>query len=156
MTFGTARLMGSSCSLKVDICTLTDRRIDWKLTIKERFDPAYPGYAEHFARLITYHTESTQSVLGAFSDTEKQLHIVISIGMLDAGIDIPEVDNLVFFRLVRSTSKFSQMLGRGTRLRPDLYGLGQDKNDFFIFDFYQTSSLSTPDRPLLEGRCPGR
>ena len=50
-------------------------------------------------------------------------------------LGIPEVVNLVFFKLVRSTSKFWQMLGRGTRVRPDLYGPGQDKADFFVFDF---------------------
>ena len=55
--------------------------------------------------------------------------------MLDTGIDIPEILNLVFFKKVRSKSKFWQMIGRGTRLCPDLLGIGQDKEQFLIFDF---------------------
>ena len=54
--------------------------------------------------------------------------------MLDTGIDVPEIVNLVFFKPVRSKTKFWQMVGRGTRLRPDLYGPGQEKTDFLVFD----------------------
>ena len=54
--------------------------------------------------------------------------------MLDTGIDVPEVVNLVFFKPVRSKTKFWQMIGRGTRLCPDLFGPGQDKEFFYIFD----------------------
>ena len=57
--------------------------------------------------------------------------------MLDTGIDVPEVVNLVFFKMVRSKTKFWQMLGRGTRLCPDLFGPGQDKQFFYIFDYCQ-------------------
>ena len=71
--------------------------------------------------------------------------------MLDTGIDIPEVVNLVFFKLVRSTSKFWQMLWRGTRLRPNLYGPGQDKTDFFIFDFCQNLEFFNTDPATVEG-----
>jgi type I restriction enzyme, R subunit len=72
--------------------------------IEARFNLAYPEHAGHFARLITYQTEYAQSVLDDFSVADKQPHIAISIDMLDTGIDIPEVVNLVFFKLVRSTS----------------------------------------------------
>jgi type I restriction enzyme R subunit len=119
--------------------------------IKERFDLAYPEYAGHFARMITYQTEYAQSVLDDFSDPDKQPHVATSIDMLDTGIDIPEVVNLVFFKLVRSTSKFWQMLGRGTRLRPDLYGPGQDKTDFFIFDFCQNLEFFNTDPTSVDG-----
>ena len=61
--------------------------------------------------------------------------IAVSVDMLDTGIDIPEILNLVFFKKVRSKTKFWQMIGRGTRLCPDLLGLGQDKEKFLIFDF---------------------
>ena len=61
--------------------------------------------------------------------------IEVSVDMLDTGIDIPEILNLVFFKKVRSKTKFRQMIGRGTRLCPDLLGLGQDKEKFLIFDF---------------------
>ena len=71
--------------------------------------------------------------------------------MLDTGVDIPEVANLVFFKPVRSKSKFWQMVGRGTRLRPDLYGPGLDKKDFFIFDVCANFEFFGQDLPTSEG-----
>jgi type I restriction enzyme R subunit len=55
--------------------------------------------------------------------------------MLDTGIDVPECVNLVFFKVVRSKVKFWQMVGRGTRLCPNLFGPGKDKQFFYLFDF---------------------
>ena len=72
-----------------------------------------------------------------FSDPQKSLDIAISVDMLDTGIDVPEIVNLVFFKLVRSKTKFWQMVGRGTRLCPDLFGPGLDKSFFWIFDYCQ-------------------
>ncbi|KXK62539.1 restriction endonuclease subunit R [Micromonospora rosaria] len=103
--------------------------------IQERFDLAYPTHAGHRARVITYKTKYAQSLIDDFSQPEKDPHIAISVDMLDTGIDVPEVVNLVFCKPVRSKSKFLQMIGRGTRLRKDLYGPGQDKKDFLVFDF---------------------
>ncbi|MER7166463.1 DEAD/DEAH box helicase family protein [Micromonospora sp. NPDC000207] len=103
--------------------------------IQERFDLAYPHHAGHRARVITYKTTYAQSLIDAFSQSEKDPHIAVSVDMLDTGIDVPEVVNLVFCKPVRSKSKFLQMIGRGTRLCPDLYGPGQDKKDFLVFDF---------------------
>lgn len=60
--------------------------------------------------------------------------IAISVDMLDTGIDVPEVVNLVFFKKVMSKAKFWQMIGRGTRLCPGLFD-GEDKDKFYIFDF---------------------
>ncbi|MDO5535164.1 MAG: DEAD/DEAH box helicase family protein, partial [Propionibacteriaceae bacterium] len=84
--------------------------------ISERFDLAYPEHAGRFARIVTYKTEYAQSLIDDFSKPESAPHIAISVDMLDTGIDVPEVVNLVFFKLVRSASKFWQMIGRGTRL----------------------------------------
>lgn len=70
-----------------------------------------------------------------FSTKEKYPQIAVSVDMLDTGVDIPEILNLVFFKKVRSYSKFWQMIGRGTRLCPDLLGDGMDKERFLIFDF---------------------
>ncbi len=103
--------------------------------IRQRFDVAYPEHAGHFARVITYQTEQPQSLIDDFSVKEKAPHIAISVDMLDTGIDVHEVVNLVFFKLVRSVSKFWQMIGRGTRLCADLYGPGEDKANFYVFDF---------------------
>ena len=68
--------------------------------------------------------------------TNNDLTIAISVDMLDTGIDIPEIVNLVFARPVKSPVKFWQMIGRGTRLCPDLFGLGQHKSVFRIFDHW--------------------
>ncbi len=103
--------------------------------IRERFDAAYPEFGGRFARVVTYKTDYAQSLIDDFSVKDKAPHIAISVDMLDTGIDIPEVVNLVFFKLVRSVSKFWQMIGRGTRLCPDLYGPGEDKANFYVFDF---------------------
>ena len=71
--------------------------------------------------------------------------------MLDTGIDMPEVVNLVFFKLVRSKTKFWQMLGRGTRLCPDLFGPGKDKEFFYVFDYCQNLEYFSQDIPATEG-----
>ncbi len=59
--------------------------------------------------------------------------------------------NLVFFKVVRSKSKFWQMIGRGTRLRPGLFGPGQDKQDFLVFDFCGNLEFFSQDLPGSEG-----
>ena len=95
----------------------------------------YPQHKGHFARIIDHYAKYPQSVLDDFSQQDKVPHIAISVDMLDAGIDVPEVANLVFFRPVYSKIKFWQMIGRGTRLCPELFGPDDDKQDFRVFDF---------------------
>ena len=119
--------------------------------IAERFDANYPHYRGEFARVITFETEYAQSLIDSFSNKEKNPHLAISVDMLDTGIDIPEVVNLVFFKLVRSKTKFWQMVGRGTRLCPDLFGLGQDKELFYLFDYCQNLEYFSQDIPATEG-----
>ncbi|MEG2929836.1 MAG: DEAD/DEAH box helicase family protein [Oscillospiraceae bacterium] len=92
--------------------------------------PNLPG----FAKVIDNYTNYAQSLIDEFSDLKKMPQIAISVDMLDTGIDIPEVVNLVFFKKVMSKAKFWQMIGRGTRLCPNLIG-GNDKDKFYIFDF---------------------
>ncbi len=103
--------------------------------IEERFNHHYPRHAGHFARVIDHYATYPQSLLDDFAQKDKAPHIAISVDMLDTGIDIPEVANLVFFKPVYSRIKFWQMIGRGTRLCPDLFGPGEDKHDFRVFDF---------------------
>ena len=89
------------------------------LFIEKRFNAAYPHLAGHFARVITYQTGAyAQTLIDDFSKKNAVPHIAISVDMLDTGIDVPEVVNLVFFKPVRSKTKFWQMMGRGTRLCP--------------------------------------
>lgn len=103
--------------------------------IVKRFDALFPEYKGDFARVIDYSVKYVQTLIDDFSDRNKLPQIAVSVDMLDTGVDIPEVVNLVFFKKVRSKSKFWQMIGRGTRLCPDLLGIGQDKTHFLIFDY---------------------
>lgn len=103
--------------------------------ILDRFNAAYPDLAGHFARVITYSVNYAQTLIDDFSIKARAPHIAISVDMLDTGIDVPEVVNLVFFKPVRSKTKFWQMVGRGTRLCPDLFAPGQHKEFFYIFDY---------------------
>ncbi|WP_114201416.1 DEAD/DEAH box helicase family protein [Janibacter anophelis] len=119
--------------------------------IQKRFDIAWPEYGGQFARTITHGTPYAQSLIDDFSIPGKAPHIAISVDMLDTGIDVPDVVNLVFFKAVRSKSKFWQMIGRGTRLRPDLFGPGQDKQDFLVFDFCGNLEYFSQDLPGSEG-----
>lgn len=108
---------------------------DHALFIEKRFNKHYPHYKGHFARVIDNYETYAQSLIDAFSTTGKDPQIAISVDMLDTGIDIPDVANLVFFKIIRSKTKFLQMIGRGTRLRPDLFEPGEDKEFFAIFDY---------------------
>ncbi|MEU7909283.1 type I restriction-modification enzyme R subunit C-terminal domain-containing protein [Actinoplanes sp. NPDC049118] len=93
-----------------------------------------------------------QSLIDDFSLPDKAPHIAISVDMLDTGIDVPEVVNLVFFKLVRSKTKFWQMIGRGTRLRPDLFGPARDKQGFLVFDLCQNVEFFKAGVAPAEGR----
>jgi type I restriction enzyme R subunit len=119
--------------------------------IVKRFDENYPQYAGRFARLIDFSVTYAQSLIDSFSIPDKAPHIAVSVDMLDTGIDIPEVVNLVFFKLVRSKTKFWQMVGRGTRLRPELFGPGKDKKFFYIFDFCQNLEYFSQNPETTEG-----
>ncbi|WP_299345474.1 DEAD/DEAH box helicase family protein [uncultured Pseudoxanthomonas sp.] len=119
--------------------------------IVERFNVNYPHYKGHFARVVTYKTEYAQSLIDDFSNKDKAPHIAASVDMLDTGIDVPEVVNLVFFKIVRSKTKFWQMVGRGTRLCKDLYGPGEDKQDFYIFDFCGNLEFFSQNPEFVEG-----
>jgi type I restriction enzyme R subunit len=92
-----------------------------------------------------------ESLIDDFSHPDKAPHIAISVDMLDTGIDIPEIVNLVFFKPVYSKTKFWQMVGRGTRLRPDLFGPGRDKEFFHVFDYCQNLELFSQSPETTEG-----
>ncbi|MGY4800056.1 DEAD/DEAH box helicase family protein [Teichococcus aerofrigidensis] len=119
--------------------------------IQERFDANYPKWKGSFARVIDFQVDYAQSLIDSFSHPAKAPHIAISVDMLDTGIDVPEVVNLVFFKLVRSKTKFWQMIGRGTRLRPELFGPGKHKEFFYVFDFCQNLEFFSQDAPAVEG-----
>ena len=101
--------------------------------IFEVFNKEYP-HLPGFAKVIDNYMTYAQSAIDEFSDPKKLPQIAISVDMLDTGIDVPEVLNLVFFKKVMSKAKFWQMIGRGTRLCENLLD-GKDKEKFYIFDF---------------------
>lgn len=119
--------------------------------IAARFNINYPQYNGTFARVITFKVEYAQSLIDTFSIPTKEPHIAISVDMLDTGIDVPEAVNLVFFKLVRSKTKFWQMLGRGTRLCPNLFGLDKHKEFFYIFDYCQNLEFFNQDMEATDG-----
>ncbi len=119
--------------------------------IAKRFDANYPHLKGEFARIITFKTEYAQDLIDKFSQKDKAPHIAISVDMLDTGIDVPEVVNLVFFKLVRSKTKFWQMIGRGTRLCPDLFAPGQPKEFFYVFDYCQNLEFFSQNPETTDG-----
>ena len=102
--------------------------------IKEVFDSLYPKKKDE-AQIIHSEISHVQSLIDNFKNPNKNPQIAISVDMLDTGIDVPEILNLVFFKPIKSKIKFWQMIGRGTRLCPNIFGDGEDKQSFNIFDF---------------------
>ncbi|WP_280166546.1 DEAD/DEAH box helicase family protein [Priestia aryabhattai] len=120
--------------------------------IVERFDYIYPHYSGKFAKQIDYKVDYVETSIEEFSTKEKLPQIAVSVDMLDTGVDIPEVVNLVFFKKVRSKSKFWQMIGRGTRLCPNLFGIDQDKEHFLIFDYLRNFDFFRENQKGIEGK----
>ncbi|WP_030734019.1 DEAD/DEAH box helicase family protein [Streptomyces griseus] len=128
--------------------------------IEERYNANYPQGAGHTARVITYKETYAQSLIDDFSNPKNPPNapdIAISVDMLDTGIDVPEVVNLVFAKPVFSKTKFWQMIGRGTRLRPALYGPDPDnpdhnKQNFYVFDFCGNIDFFNSQLDRSEGR----
>jgi len=102
------------------------------------FDELYPQYGGKFCHVIDNYDPRAEALIDDFKGlgSNDQLTIAISVDMLDTGIDVPEIVNLVFARPVKSPVKFWQMVGRGTRLCLNLFGLGKHKTHFQIFDHW--------------------
>lgn len=102
------------------------------------FSELYPQLGANFCRVIHSKYERAEELIDDFKSTdENSVRIAISVDMLDTGIDVPEVVNLVFAKPVKSKVKFWQMIGRGTRLSENLYGPGKHKTHFLIFDHWE-------------------
>ena len=122
--------------------------------IEERFNKNYPEYSGKFLRVIDNYETKAQDMLETFVDhyVESDPQIAVSVDMMDTGVDAPRVVNLVFFKAVKSPTKFWQMIGRGTRLCPDLFGVGKDKEHFVIFDFCQNFEFFGENPDGIQGR----
>lgn len=101
------------------------------------FSELYPQHGANFCRVIHSKYERAEELIDDFkSSDENSMRIAVSVDMLDTGIDVPECVNLVFAKPIKSKVKFWQMIGRGTRLCENLYGPGQHKTHFLIFDHW--------------------
>lgn len=103
--------------------------------IEDVFNELYPFYKGEFAKLIDNQVKYNNDLIDNFSKKDDFPQIAISVDMLDTGVDVPEVVNLVFFKPLKSKIKFWQMIGRGTRLCKNLFEVEQDKKEFYIFDY---------------------
>jgi type I restriction enzyme R subunit len=112
------------------------RNHDHAILLSRRFDKLYPQYAGKFCSVIDNYEPRAEALIDEFKNPTSKLTIAISVDMLDTGIDVPEVVNLVFAKPVKSKVKFWQMIGRGTRLCADLFGSGKNKTVFRVFDHW--------------------
>lgn len=125
--------------------------------IIERFEKLYPQYHGKLAKRVICDDAYAQTIINEFKNADDFPQIVVSVDMLDTGIDVPEVVNLVFFKKVRSKAKFWQMIGRGTRLCGNLYcsdgqnGEYRDKKYFYIFDYLGNFEFFRTNKNGIEG-----
>jgi len=119
--------------------------------ILERFNKLYPEHNKK-ADVIYNGIKYVDDLIEKLSTPKKKPQIGVSVDMLDTGIDIPELVNLVFFKKVRSKAKFWQMIGRGTRLRENLFGIGMHKESFLIFDYCGNFEYFRANKNGTEGR----
>ena len=139
--------------------------------IVDRFHALYPQYGDTFCQLIDYSVNYVRTRIEDFKTPEKNPVIAVSVDMLDTGVDVPEILNLVFFKRVFSVIKFWQMIGRGTRTRKELFVYSPckeffekedftddtratyaDKQGFFIFDFCNNFAFFKQNPKGREGR----
>lgn len=125
---------------------------DHAIFIEARFNKNYPEYTGKFLRVIDNYETKAQNLLSLFVDEyqENDPQIAVSVDMMDTGVDAPRVVNLIFFKQVKSSTKFWQMIGRGTRLCKGLFGLNEDgssndKTDFMIFDYCENFEFFDAD-----------
>lgn len=126
--------------------------------IVDRFDKLYPQHKGGFARRIVCDDSYAQTLIDDFKQPHKLPQIAVSVDMMDTGIDVPEVVNLVFFKKVCSKTKFWQMIGRGTRLCKGLAcidsveGAYTDKHRFYIFDYCGNFEFFRTNANGVEGK----
>ncbi|MFI3327156.1 MAG: DEAD/DEAH box helicase family protein, partial [Clostridia bacterium] len=125
--------------------------------IVERFDKLYPQYKGKFMSRVVCDDSYAQTIIDDFKVPDKMPQVVVSVDMMDTGIDVPQVLNLVFFKKIRSKTKFWQMIGRGTRLCKDLEcmdsldGEYTDKRRFYIFDYCGNFAYFREEANGIEG-----
>jgi type I restriction enzyme R subunit len=130
------------------------RNIDHARLMADLFNEMYPQFAGKFCRVIHSKEPRSEELIDQFKEPHGDLRIAISVDMLDTGIDVPEVVNLVFAKPVKSKVKFWQMIGRGTRLCKNLFGPGKDKSEFLIFDHWENFAFHDLNADEVEPSIP--
>ena len=126
--------------------------------IVKTFDKFWPQYKGKMCQRIVCDDSKVKATIKEFKKSDSQLQIAVSVDMLDTGVDIPEVVNLVFYKKIRSKIKFWQMIGRGTRLAPELVctdetGSYVGKKYFYIFDYLRNFEYFREAKNGIEGAC---
>ncbi len=124
--------------------------------IVNTFDKYWPQYKGKMCQRIICSDSKVKSTIKEFKKSDSPLQIAVSVDMLDTGVDIPEVVNLVFYKKIRSKIKFWQMIGRGTRLAPDLVctdetGNYVGKKYFYIFDYLRNFEYFREEKNGIDG-----
>lgn len=110
------------------------------------FQEMYPEFGPDYCAVIDNYNPRAEQLIDDFKTPQKDPIIAVSVDMLDTGIDVPEIINLVFAKPIKSYVKFWQMIGRGTRLCKDLHGPGKDKSIFYLFDHWGNCEYFDSDR----------
>lgn len=121
--------------------------------VKRLFDQQFPQYKGSFCQVITYQDSKAEKLISDFKEKEEPV-IAISVDMLDTGIDVPELLNLVIFKPVKSKAKFWQMIGRGTRKCEDVFGIGEHKFDFHVYDLCENFEFFSVDKDEKDATPP--
>lgn len=130
------------------------RNIEHARLLADLFNEMYPQFAGKFCRVIHSKEPRAEELIDQFKEPKGELRIAVSVDMLDTGIDVPEVVNLVFAKPVKSKVKFWQMIGRGTRLCKSLFGPGLDKSEFLIFDHWGNFAFHDLNAEEVEPNVP--
>lgn len=109
--------------------------------IVKRFEKLYPELGPEYCKLVDNYVTYAQNIIDSYSIRGKLPQIAVSVDMLDTGIDVPDILNLVFFKRIYSKIKFIQMIGRGTRKSDNIFGHSKHKKMFYIFDFCDNFSF---------------
>ncbi|MGD8457435.1 MAG: DEAD/DEAH box helicase family protein [Anaerolineales bacterium] len=120
---------------------------DHALRVAEAFEEMFPQYPD-LVEVITYKSNYKGNPIKTFKKENKP-RIAISVDMLETGVNIPEVVNLVFMRPVHSRIKLEQMIGRGTRADDTCehknWLPNGEKTGFLIIDYWDNNFDKDPD-----------
>lgn len=138
---------------KTLIFCVTDEHCDLVVSLlKEAYEGAYGSIRDDAIEKITGQADRPSELIRHYRN-EKYPNIAVTVDLLTTGVDVTPITNLVFLRRVKSRILYEQMLGRATRLHKDLYGPGEDKEAFRIFDavqLYDALQEYTDMKPVVQ------